>query len=305
MTRLGDHVFRFSLRTSGQSGIFWRGLYLLVFLPGSVLAQDLAVPASAASQASLAASAAPAKQHISSTAAPALGLAKPTVASIYRWKNLSPAQQQALAPLEKDWGHLDQQRRRKWLEIAARFHSLPADERARMQERMSSWAKLSPMERSQARLIFQQAQQITPQSRQEKWEAYQALAPEQRQELADKATKRSIANNAPNSAILAKAGKRNALARKPALADQVKSNLVPDRTSAPLPKSVTPTLVQNKPGATTTLINQTTAPPAHQQSGLPKILAAPDLVDALTLLPKRAIATAPEDGSTIATPSRQ
>nr|WP_316639804.1 DUF3106 domain-containing protein [uncultured Roseateles sp.] len=199
------------------------------------------------------------------------------VPDLYLWRQLTPTQQQALAPMAKDWDSLDLSRRRKWLEIATRFPSLPADEQARVQERMSSWAKLSPVERSQARIGFQQAQQITPESRQAKWEAYQALPPEQRQELADKAAKKTEA----------KIGKAAAPITKPVLDNQAKSNLVPQRTSAPQPMSVAPTVVQNKPGVTTTLINQTAKPPAHQQSGMPKIMAAPELVDPNTLLPKR------------------
>lgn len=260
-----------------------------------VSAQDLAAPALAASRPSTAASRSPG-------AAPTEG--KPTVAKLQSWNSLSAAQRLALAPLEKDWGRLDQQRRLKWLEIAARFPSLPADEQARMQERMRSWAELSPTERGQARLMFQQAKQIAPESRQAKWEAYQALEPEQRQELADKAAKRTSASNTANGTSQAKTARNLAPERKAALADRVKSNLVPDRNSAPVLKSVTPTLVQNKPGASTTLINQAAARPAHQQGGLTKIVAAPDLVDSNTLLPKRGAASATQDESRASKPRR-
>jgi len=204
------------------------------------------------------------------------------VPDLYLWKQLTPNQQQALAPMAEEWDRLDLSRRRKWLEIATRFPSLPPDEQTRVQERMSSWAKLSPVERSQARIGFQQAQQIAPESRQAKWEAYQALAPEQRQELADKAAKKTDA----------KTGKTASPITKPVLDNQAKSNLVPQRASAPQPKPVAPTVVQNKPGATTTLINQTAKPPAHQQGGMPKIMASPELVDSNTLLPKRPAASA-------------
>jgi len=310
MTRVTSYLVRYSPLSSGRSGLYWCGLTLLTLLHGSVLAQDLAVPATAASRPSVTAGLLPlatpvAKASGALSAASAPKQAKPAAASLYRWKSLSAAQRQALAPLEKEWSHLDQQRRLKWLEIASRFSSLPTDEQARMQERMSSWAKLSPVERSRARLIFQQAQQITPESRQAKWEAYQALAPEQRQELADKAAERTLATNAPIGALQAKHEKRLAAATKPALADQAKSNLVPERANAPLPKSVTPTLIQKKPGATTMLINQTATPPAHQQSGTTKIVAAPDLVDALTLLPKRVAASANAPEPAVATPARQ
>lgn len=314
MTRVTGYLLGFSALSSGRSVNYWCGLTLLTLLHGSVSAQDLAVPAVAASQPSTAVGLLPlattvAKQRPSASgalsAAPVPAQAKPAAANLYRWKSLSAAQRQALAPLEKEWDHLDQQQRLKWLEIASRFASLPTDEQARMQERMGSWAKLSPVERSRARLIFQQAQQITPESRQAKWEAYQALAPEQRQDLADKAAKRTLATNAPSGAMQAKHGKSLATATKTTLPDQAKSNLVPDRTSAPLPKSVTPTLLQKKPGVTTMLINQTATPPAHQQSGMTKIVAAPDMVDSRTLLPKRIAASASNPEPPVATPQRQ
>ena len=58
-------------------------------------------------------------------------------------------------------------------------------------------------------------------------------------------------------------------------------------SSAAAPKPVAPTVVQAQPGATTTLISKRPAPPAHQQTGLPKIAATPGFVDKSTLLPQR------------------
>ncbi len=231
--------------------------------------------------------------------------AKPVAATHNRWKGLSAVQQRALAPLENDWSHLDAQQRLKWLEIASRFASMPIEEQARLQERMSSWAKLSPVERNRARLMFLQVQKIAPESRQAKWDSYQALAPEQRQELADKAAQRALASHAAAVALQAKQGKRLAAGAKRGPADHAKSNLVPARASAPRPKPVTPTLLQKKPGVTTMLINQAAAPPPHQHSGFTKIVATPDLVDPNTLLPKRTASTARAPEPAVATPPRQ
>ena len=60
------------------------------------------------------------------------------------WKRLSATQRSALAPLEREWSGLDAARQLKWLEIAERFPAMSPDERARMQQRMAEWAKLSP-----------------------------------------------------------------------------------------------------------------------------------------------------------------
>ena len=73
----------------------------------------------------------------------------------------------------------------------------------------------------------------------------------------------------------------------PATAPQQKSNIVPNPSYAASPKPVAPTVLQARPGATTTLISKQPAPPPHQQTGLPKIAATPGLVDRATLLPQR------------------
>lgn len=314
MTRVTPYLVGFSALNSSRSLNYWYGLTLSAFLCGPVLAQDLAVPAVAASQPSLGANLMPLAAPAATQSPSASGVlnspsvpapAKPAAASHNRWKSLSAVQQRALAPLENDWSHLDTQQRLKWLEIASRFVSMPIEEQARLQERMSSWAKLSPVERNHARLMFLQAQQIAPESRQAKWDSYQALAPEQRQELAAKAAQRALATNASGGALQAKPGKHLAAGAKRTPADHAKSNVVPARTSAPLPKPVTPTLLQKKPGVTTMLINQAASPPAHQLSGLMKIVATPDLVDPQTLLPKRAAAAARTPEPAVATPPGQ
>src|SRR5204862_3080770 len=68
---------------------------------------------------------------------------------------------------------------------------------------------------------------------------------------------------------------------------QLKSNIVPNPAFAAPPKAVGPTVVQAQPGATTTLMSRRPVPPAHQQTGLPKIAATPGFVDKSTLLPQR------------------
>lgn len=182
------------------------------------------------------------------------------------WASLTPAQQQALAPLQQDWPNIDAQRRSKWLEVAARFPGMPPDERQRLMQRMIEWARLSPAERAQARLQFQQAQSISPEERQARWEAYQALPPEERSKLAQR-NKPATAPAATESDI----GKRNIVSAKP-----------------PSPvRAVAPTVVQAQPGATTTIMTTKAAPPPHHQPGMPKIVATPGFVDPATLLPKR------------------
>jgi hypothetical protein len=63
-------------------------------------------------------------------------------------------------------------------------------------------------------------------------------------------------------------------------------------------KTVGPTVVQIKPGATTQLVSRTNASPAHHQPGMPKVAATAHFVDPLTLLPKRGPQAAAMAGST-------
>ena len=207
-----------------------------------------------------------------------------------RWQALTPAQREALAPLERDWPAIDAPRKQKWIALAARFKTLPPEEQARINARMVEWAKLTPAERGQARLRFEEARQLPVPDRGERWRAYQALPPEQRAQLAARAS----AASAPREA-----------ASKPARAardsKEAKFNVVPNPALAQPPRPVGPTLVQAAPGATTTAITRRPAPPAHQQSGMPKIATTPEFVNRSTLLPKRgpqaaAIASAPPAG---------
>jgi hypothetical protein len=193
-----------------------------------------------------------------------------------RWSELTPAQRAALKPLERDWSTIEADRKRKWMDIAARMPGMPPDQRERVQARMTEWARLSPEERGRARLRYQESKDVSPSDRKAEWEAYQALPPERKRQFQARAVP-----PAPTAAPKAPAAPRNN--------DRVqtKSNIVPNPAYAAPPKPVAPTVVQAQPGATTSLISKRPAPPAHQQTGLPKIAATPDFVDKTTLLPRR------------------
>jgi hypothetical protein len=196
-----------------------------------------------------------------------------------RWTELQPAQQQALKPLEREWSTIDVRSKRKWQELAARFPKLNPQEQARVQERMTAWAKLTPKERTEARMHFQEAKQLPAQDRRARWDAYQALSPEQKQQLAERA--------APPAEAARKNASPTAVRSVRDAAPQAKSNIVPNPALVAAPRAVAPTVVQARPGATTTLINRRPAPPGHQQTGLPKIAATPEFVNKATLLPQR------------------
>ncbi len=183
------------------------------------------------------------------------------------WSSLSPAQQAALAPLKAQWPTIDAVGKRKWLVVAKRFPALPVGERTRVQERMAEWTRLSPVERGRARQSFQELRGLPPEDRQALWEAYRALPEEQRRQLAQR-------------------GRQPQAASQPATrSDDKRAVAVSPR--AVVVKPVTPTVVQAKPGGTTTLVNKSPSPPLHHQPGMPKILASKEFVNPSTLLPSR------------------
>lgn len=193
------------------------------------------------------------------------------------WASLTPAQRQTLAPLQRSWATIDSTRRQKWVELAAKFPSMPAAERQRVQTRMNEWARLTPAERATARIQFQEVRRLPAEERQAQWQAYQALPAEDR---------RSLAQKAKPAARAAASAEAQARAASTADASSAKRNMVRSN-GTPAQRAVTPTVVQARPGATTTSLTTPATPPLHNQAGLPKIAATPGFVDSATLLPRR------------------
>lgn len=144
------------------------------------------------------------------------------------WTELTPEQQQALAPLASSWNTISEPQKRKWLEISRNYRTLTPESQVKLNSRMSEWVALSPQQRAQARLNFgktkELSRQLTPEEKKAKWEAYQALSPEEKQKLAAKASPR------PSGA---------APALKP-VAPQKLAVLPPADGSKPLPRPVAP-----------------------------------------------------------------
>jgi len=164
---------------------------------------------------------------------------------------------------------------------------MSADEQSRVQIRMAEWARLTPTERGRARLQFQETRQLAPSDRQERWQAYQSLPPDQRQALAAKASPTAMPKPAKQGAQPSSAAGLDA-----------KKNTVPFLPPSVAPKPVGPTAVQSRPGATTSLVSGQTKAAAQSQAGMPKIATTKGFVDQATLLPQRgpqgaAVAAAP------------
>jgi hypothetical protein len=103
------------------------------------------------------------------------------------WRELAANQQKALAPLQPQWDTLNEAQKRKWLAVSANFPKMSGEEQAKLHSRMTEWAALSPQQRTMARLNFGETRKLSADDKKAKWEAYQALSPEEKKSLAAKA----------------------------------------------------------------------------------------------------------------------
>jgi hypothetical protein len=123
------------------------------------------------------------------------------------WKQLNAEQRRILAPLAGEWDKMEGFRRKKWLGIAQRYQTLSPEEQARMQKRMTAWAKLTPEERKQARDKYLQLQKAPPEKKEtvkQKWEAYKELPDAEKERLKAEAARKTPARPVPKPGPAAK-----------------------------------------------------------------------------------------------------
>lgn len=111
------------------------------------------------------------------------------------WTELTPAQQQILAPLAGEWDKLDNTRRKKWIAIAKAYPKMTPTRQQRLQKRMKAWAALTPEQRRAAREKYRKVKKLPPEKRKAvklKWKQYQQSLANQDErlgrDLADPAT---------------------------------------------------------------------------------------------------------------------
>ena len=161
-------------------------------------------------------------------------VAKPAVkpqASKPSWAELTPVQQQALKPLAVSWAEISEAQKRKWLELSKNYPALLPADQATLHSRMNEWVALSPRQRAEARLNFAKTKelstQLTPDEKKAKWQTYQALSPEEKQQLASKATPRPA-----GAAVAVKPVAPQKLATVVPNASKQDPNAVPNKPSA-------------------------------------------------------------------------
>jgi acyl-CoA reductase-like NAD-dependent aldehyde dehydrogenase len=120
----------------------------------------------------------------------AQGQAAPVKRSEPAWSQLSPEQREALSPLAGDWEKFDAPRKKKWLDIAARYKDLSPEGKQRMHERMPDLAKLTPEQRTTARENFKRAYALPPDQRRALTQQFQDLPEEKKRELAEQSRKK-------------------------------------------------------------------------------------------------------------------
>ena len=113
------------------------------------------------------------------------------------WKDLPPAQQQALSPLATEWDKLDVAHKSKWLAIARKFETMKPDDQMRIQERMHAWVALTPDQRRVARESYTRTKKLNTDQKTAQWEQYQQLPEEQKKKLAAEAAKSKVVTLPP------------------------------------------------------------------------------------------------------------
>jgi hypothetical protein len=109
------------------------------------------------------------------------------------WVELTPQQQQVLAPLAGEWDRLEAYRRRKWLGIAKRYSGMQPAEQQRVQAQMRQWVSLTPEQRMAAREKFKRLREAPPEQRasvKQKWLEYKDLPEDEKRRLAEAAKRK-------------------------------------------------------------------------------------------------------------------
>jgi hypothetical protein len=81
------------------------------------------------------------------------------------WSDLTPAQQEALAPLSKDWDKLADKDQRYYLRLARRYPALTPIQQKRMRSQLAYWSKLTPEQRERARQNYRAFHKVPPATR--------------------------------------------------------------------------------------------------------------------------------------------
>ncbi|CAH2793165.1 MAG: Putative transmembrane protein [uncultured Caballeronia sp.] len=113
------------------------------------------------------------------------------------WSRLTEAQHIALTPFATQWDSFSDERKRKWLKIASRFHRMSPEAQKHLHQRMEEWVRLTPDQRKVARENYQVSKFLPLEKREKAWDAYQKLSEKQKKLAASERTRRPTVVSAP------------------------------------------------------------------------------------------------------------
>lgn len=240
-----------------------------------------------------------------SPAASASALLAPSVNEL-RWQDLTPAQQEALAPLKSGWDDLGPVRKQKWLDIAGRYASMKPAEKKRMLERMRAWTEMSPEERKAVRENYARAQRAVGGKKAAQWEEYLQLSDEEKRKLAKAGTakKQQVAKPPTPAQSLAKTP-QPVKPHAPAVPPPAVAVTPPAPVALPPapPPQPTQELVYPLEGAATPAVMLQQNPPAPTAAPVPVPAPALPAAPAATAPAATAPATAPAPTASSSTPN--
>jgi len=94
-------------------------------------------------------------------------LCLPTMAAAEAWSELTPIQQEALAPLNKDWDSLAKKQQQHFLKLANHYPKLTPQKKERMHKQLVAWSKLTPEQRMRAREKYLAFSKVPPEKREQ------------------------------------------------------------------------------------------------------------------------------------------
>ena len=83
------------------------------------------------------------------------------------WHTLSPAQQEALAPLVQQWDGLSETQQDHLLKTAKRYPHMTPEQKQRYQDRLPVWIKLHPDQREAARKKYRAFNKVPAEKREQ------------------------------------------------------------------------------------------------------------------------------------------
>ncbi|MEI7455543.1 MAG: DUF3106 domain-containing protein [Nitrosomonadales bacterium] len=94
-------------------------------------------------------------------------LAQTAAAAPEPWVTLPPAEREALAPLSPQWNSLPEKQQHNLRILAQHYPKLKMDEKRRFQNRLVTWAQLTPAQRQAAREKYRAFSQIPAEKREQ------------------------------------------------------------------------------------------------------------------------------------------